>query len=288
MTKREVEELRFDLSSYLRATKMLLRKELTAMTFFSTSFLIGIMSTIANIALFYYLASFVGAYATPYLGEFGGSYAAFMIVGIVLNSFLTVALTSTYSAMCNGYFEGNLEFYMLSPIGIWVYVGSRALFEYVMATINVMLYFFIGIVVFGVAFNINILTAIVVILVSMVAVTGLGLIGASLFSLIEAKGYTNPVQWIVGLLVGLVSGVYFPISILPSWLRGISSLLPQTYALEAARLAFLKSIPLSDITVIYDITVLVAFSIVLVPIGIWLFKKGLERDQREGTLSLWT
>lgn len=288
MNQRQIEEMHFDLSAYLRATKMLLRKEFTVWTFFSTSFLIDILSMIANIALFYYLATFVEVYATPYLEEIGGSYAAFMIVGIVLNSFLNVSLTSAYNAMCDGYFGGHLEFYMLSPAGIWVYIGSKALFSYMRATLNVVLYLFFGIVVFGVHLHINVLTGIVVILASTIAVTGLGLIGASLFSLIEAKGYTNPVQWMVGLLVGLVSGVYFPTAILPNWLRSVSFLLPQTYALRVARLAFLSNGPLSNTEVLYDLTVLTLFCIILVPTGIWLFKKGLERDQKEGTLSLWT
>ena len=287
----DLEELHFDLASYLRATKIMLKRQFSVWTFFSVPFLLDIIGMLAEIAVFFYIANFVGQAASPYLIEFGVSYATFMIVGIALNSYLTIALTSMYNSLCDGYFGGGLEFYLSSPIGIWVYLSSSLLFSYFRATLRVVFYFLFGVFLFGITLNVNIFSSLLVMFLAITAVTGLGFIGASTFSLIEAKGYTNPVQWIVGMLVGIVSGVYIPLGLLEKqapWLLNLSYLLPQTYALRALRYTFLKGAPVTNPLVLNDIITLTFFIMILIPSGILLFKKGLEKDEREGTISVWT
>jgi Uma2 family endonuclease len=57
------------------------------------------------------------------------------------------------------------------------------------------------------------------------AVLGFGFLSAATFTLLNAKGWNGPISWIVGILQGLVTGVYFPITLLagrlhaPAWLR---------------------------------------------------------------------
>ncbi len=63
--------------SYLRATKIMLKRQFSVWTFFSVSFLLDIIGMLANIAMFFYIANFIGQAASPYLTEFGVSYAGF-------------------------------------------------------------------------------------------------------------------------------------------------------------------------------------------------------------------
>ncbi len=152
---------------------------------------------------------------------------------------------------------------------IWVYLGSSMLFSCFRATIRVVLYLLFGAFLFGVTLNVNILSSLLVMLLAIAAVTGLGFIGASTFSLIEAKGYINPVQWIVGMLVGIVSRVYSPLGLLEKqapWLLNLSNLLPQTYALRALRHKFLNGAPITNPIVLNDITTLTLFTIILFPL----------------------
>lgn len=287
----ELMELHFDLTSYLRATKIMLRRQFKVWTFFSVPFFLDIIGMLTEIAVFFYIGTFVGQAASPYLTEFEVGYTTFMIVGIALNSYLTVALTSVYTSLCDGYFGGGLEFYLSSPIGIWVYIGSSLLFNYFRATLRVIFYFLFGVFLFGVTLNLNVFSSLIVMFLGITAVTGLGLIGASTFSLKEAKGYTNPIQWIVGMLAGVVSGVYIPLGVLEkraSWLLNLSYMLPQTYALRALRHTFLNGTPVTNPVVLNDITTLAFFNMILVPVGLFLFKKGLEKDEKEGTISVWT
>ena len=59
----------------------------------------------------------------------------------------------------------------------------------------------------------------VVLILAVIALTGLGLAGASTFTLLNAKNWdSNPIGWLVGFGVTLLSGVYFPPTVLPEWL----------------------------------------------------------------------
>ena len=68
--------------------------------------------------------------------------------------------------------------------------------------------------------------AILVFFASVIGIAGLGLVSAGVV-LIAKQG--DPVALTIGLLTGLLSGVYYPPEVLPGWLRVISYLLATTY-----------------------------------------------------------
>jgi ABC-2 type transport system permease protein len=78
----------------------------------------------------------------------------------------------------------------------------------------------------------------------------------------------------------LVSGVYYPVEVLPAWLQRISALSPATYTLAACRKLVgvgdsattpqrLAGAPLSAVT--FELAVLLVMGAVLVPLGLWVF-----------------
>jgi hypothetical protein len=96
-------------------------------------------------------------------------------------------------------------------------VGS-VLFDYFISCIGITMYLTIGIFAFHLNLaNANYLSATMMLLLSAAAVSGIGLIAASTFTLLNCKQWGNPVTWIVSLLVGLLSGVYFPPKVLPAF-----------------------------------------------------------------------
>jgi len=123
------------------------------------------------------------------------------------------------------------------------------------------------------------------------------LMGASLIYFIDARGGQDPIRWIVGILVGLASGVYYPLSILPEWVQWLGCLIPHTYALDAARRAILggdfknPTIPVHRLfgltPLLTDILMLIAFSVVTVPLGWWMYDRGVRKAKTDGRLSRW-
>jgi hypothetical protein len=126
------------------------------------------------------------------------------------------------------------------------------------------------------------------------AVLGFGFMSAATFTLLNAKGWNDPIAWIVGILQGLVTGVYFPITVLPGWLHALALLLPQTYALDAARRLLLNSastpalLHVAHLSAVQSNLLALGVAALLLPcLGAGLFT-GLAKARNDGDLSRWT
>src|SRR2546423_14874878 len=88
-------------------------------------------------------------------------------------------------------------------------------------------------------------SAIVMLAVGTVAFMGLG-IASAVFPLIwTEKGLQ--MAYIVQAIVLLVSGVYYPTSVLPGWLQALSVISPATYVIEGMRRALLDGASLASL-----------------------------------------
>jgi ABC-2 type transport system permease protein len=80
-----------------------------------------------------------------------------------------------------------------------------------------------------------------------------------------------------------LSGVFYPVTVLPSWLRSVGGLLPLTPALDALRMALLGAA--SPRALWPTLGILGAFIAVLIPSGVGLFAHALRRARVEGSLA---
>ena len=70
----------------------------------------------------------------------------------------------------------------------------------------------------------------------------------------------------------VVSGVYYPVSVLPQWMQVISTISPATYALRGIRAAILEGATPADVW--GDIWPLLVIGVVAIPLGLWVFRRG--------------
>src|SRR6476469_7757365 len=82
----------------------------------------------------------------------------------------------------------------------------------------------------------NLPGVLVVLAVSTVAFVGLGLF-AAIFPVMSAERGAEATHIFQGSLL-LVSGVYYPIEVLPRWMQPLSAISPATYTLSACRRLF--------------------------------------------------
>src|SRR5438874_1063897 len=96
---------------------------------------------------------------------------------------------------------------------------------------------------------------------------------------VAAHDHRLTLTLVVGSLL-LVSGVYYPVEVLPAWIQPISALSPATYTLAACRRLVgvgdpattphrLAGAPLA--TVVPELVVLLVMGAALVPLGLWVF-----------------
>ena len=286
--------VKFELKGYSTSLRLRIALEnfknaIWGWTFFAINFLMSTIGMLFNSLIFFIMAEYVGPSASPMLAQYGGDYASYIILGIVFNTFLSVSLNSYYQAYAQGYWGSGFEIYATSPIGVSAFILGSVLFDYFISSIQIAMYMAIGIFAFNIDLaSANYLTAITVLLLSTAAVSGIGLIAASTFTLLNCKQWGNPVTWIVSLLVGLLSGVYFPPEILPTFVQNLSMSLPQTYAYEAARLAMLAGADLTHPIVQRNVKVIILQMLALLPIGIILYKMSLRKAEKDGALTRWS
>lgn len=137
----------------------------------------------------------------------------------------------------------------------------------------------------------NLVGVLVVVAVSTLAYVGLGLIAAVL-PVMSAERGAEATHIFQGSLL-LVSGVYYPIEVLPRWMQPLSAISPATYTLSACRKLFgvgmsgstqerLAGVPLSDVS--HELFVLTLMGVVLLPLGLWVFVKVEAWAKRTGKL----
>jgi ABC-2 type transport system permease protein len=80
----------------------------------------------------------------------------------------------------------------------------------------------------------------------------------------------------------LISGVYYPITVLPPWMQVLSHLSPATYVLDGVRGALIDSRPI--VAQGGNLAPLVVMAIVFIPLGLWAFGRAERYAKRTGKL----
>ncbi|OVE75420.1 hypothetical protein BVX98_07660 [bacterium F11] len=244
------------------------------------AFVLELASIFFNAATFYFVAKLFDTAAPPQLGAYGGHYFPFVLIGIAFSTYQAIGLTAFSQNLREEQYIGTLESIMVTPIRISTFLTGSALWDFAYATLEVMFYFVISFLVFGLTLpNANLISAFFSIILTLTTFMGLGILSAA-FILRFKRG--NPVTWLIATSSELLGGVYFPIEILPAWLKAISEWVPMTHALQALRLSLLSNANLAEIGI--HLLFLIGFTIVIWPIGIIAFSLSLQRSQADGSL----
>jgi ABC-2 type transport system permease protein len=126
----------------------------------------------------------------------------------------------------------------------------------------------------------NYWAALVVLAVCSISLVGFGVVAAVMPLLSPEKG--QQVTYIVSALLLLVSGVYYPVKVLPDWMQVIAQYSPVTYALEGSRAALQNGVGLSQLW--GSIWPLLVMGVVFVPMGLLIFHLGESYAKRTGKL----
>ena len=269
------------LPAALRKAWAFIRRDVQTQISYRLATLLRVLGIFFSVAAFFFVARVFGTAASPYLAEYGGNYFAFVLVGIAFAAYQSVGLYAFSQAIRSGQTEGTLEAMLATPTRLEMILGASALWSFVQASFQVLGYLLVGVLLFGAPLErANIGTALMVLLVALVAFSGLGILSASVI-LVTKRG--DPINLLFASLTTLLSGVYYPVDVLPAWLRTLSNLLPLTHALQGMRLALLEGAGL--IQVAPDLAMLGLFAVVVVPGGILAFRWALRKARADGSLT---
>jgi ABC-2 type transport system permease protein len=251
------------------------------------SYRVGFFSDLANLAaqmaLFFFVGELIDAGQLPTYGGAEVTYLEFVTLGIVLNVFVQVALSRTSEALRTEQMIGTLEALLTTPTATaTVQVGSAA-FDLVYMPIRTgILLLFMALVVGLDLHASGAMPALVLMLAFIPFVWGLGIsTAAAILTFRRGSGMMG----LGTLVLGLASGAFFPLSVLPAWVASVAEYNPLAIAIEGLRETLLGGTGWAGIA--DDLTVLIPISAVSVAIGSLLFRLALRRERRRGTLGLY-
>lgn len=247
---------------------------------YKLAFAISLSSIFFSTFSFFFLGKLLNGNNITGLDAYDGDFFAFVIIGIALSGYFTLGLSAFARALRQAQTTGTLEAMLMTPTHVSLVIVGSAVYSYAFTTFRVAVYLGLGLFLGLNLSNANFLGAIATLLISIVAFASIGIMAASIIMIVK-RG--DPVTAIFGSFANLISGVLYPIEVLPDWLIPVANLLPLTYALRAMRDALLNGASWSQLAP--NLLILAGFCVVLFPLSLMAFRYAVEWARREGTLT---
>jgi len=265
----------------LREIWLFFWRDLSIARTYRTVFVLEAIEALFGAAMFYYVARFVDTPALQNALPQGGSYFAFSLVGFIFLDYLNAALDTFDRGLEESRDTGTLEHLLITQTSLPVFVAGSAIYPFVATTLRIVIYVGWAAALFGFPLRAaNWLAVLAVLLVALLAFSGLGILSAS-YLLIFKRG--NPAKWFFLGVSSVAGGMLFPVSILPDWLQLVARLNPVTYALDAMRASLLGGANIGHLW--RPLAVLLLFAAVLLPLSMSVFAWALRRTKITGTLT---
>lgn len=211
------------------------------------------------------------------------SLTLYLLIGTSVWSYLSVTFDGITDMVTIERWEGTIEHTFMAPISRFTHMFGSCWY----AVVHGLLFTFIQLILVAAFFHLdlgqaNYLTAIFVLVLGSVSFIGLGIAASVLPLLFTERG--SQMSYIVKAVILLISGVYYPISILPGWMQPAARISPATYVLNGLRDALQHHAPIWSPTIWTSTWPLLISGLVSVPLGLWVFGIAERYAKRTGKL----
>jgi ABC-2 type transport system permease protein len=229
-----------------------------------------------TITLFYYISHLLTAKTI----HSPGGYFGFVIVGLVIVQILTISLGILPVTVRQELVSGTIERFLVSAHGPVNGILGTMVFPLINAIVTGALMLALATIVFGLPLAATAALAIPVALLGMFAFMPFAFLLVAL--VLAFKQISSATQFIIA-GIAIVGGLYFPIAVLPEWIRWASEVQPFTPSADLLR-HLLVGAPLANPAVV-DLLKLIGFIVVLFPAGFALLRMAIRYGQRTGTIA---
>ena len=207
----------------------------------------------------------------------------YLLIGTSVWSYLSVTFEGVTDLITIERWEGTIEHTFMAPISRFTHLIGSCWY----AIAHGMLFTFVQLLVVGSFFHLdlshtNYLTAIFMLLVGSISFVGFG-IGASVLPLLFTERGSQ-MSYIVRAILLLISGVYYPISVLPGWMQPLARISPATYVLNGLRAGIINGQVIWSGEIWSYTWPLIVTGLVSVPLGVYIFRIAERYAKRTGRL----
>jgi ABC-2 type transport system permease protein len=211
----------------------------------------------------------------------GRTLVLYLVIGTLVWRYLSIIFYWVTEVISIERWEGTIEYTLMAPVRRITHMAGQTLFSVIYSL------FFTGIILVVTVFlfnidmsNANIVGGTMMLLAGSLSFVGVGIMGSVLPLLFPERG-AQMTHVIIAMLL-LVSGVYYPIEVLPEFLQKLSVLSPATYVLDGSREALLLGT--STVELWQYIWPTLVMGVIAIPVGLWVFGQAERYAKRTGKL----
>ena len=205
----------------------------------------------------------------------------YLLIGALLWGYLSLVFMEAAFAIAWERWEGTIEYTFMAPIRRITHLMGICLFAIGYGLVRTFIVLLAAIAIFNLDFtHADIGGALVVLAASMVPLIGLAILTSVLPLLSPQKG--EQMSFAVQGFMLLVSGVYYPLTVLPFPLQAAGAISPLTYALAGMRNSLLDGASVKD--QLGTVGLLLAMGAILIPFAFAVFAWAERRAKKLGLL----
>jgi ABC-2 type transport system permease protein len=205
----------------------------------------------------------------------------FLLIGAVVWAYLGVVFEFLAETVAWERWEGTIEYTFMAPLSRAMHLAGSGVFAVLYGLVRASLLFAAVAVCFRLDLaEANYGAALAVLVVGSFSFFGIGLMTAVLPLISPEKGMQIGV--VAHGMILVVSGIYYPVEVLPGWMQALSTISPATYALDGIRDAILDGESLSAMG--DELWPMVVIGVVCIPLGLAVFGAGERYAKRNGKL----
>jgi ABC-2 type transport system permease protein len=205
-----------------------------------------------------------------------------LLIGAVIWAYLGIIFEVLTETVAWERWEGTIEYTFMAPLARPIHLAGMGVFAIAYAIVRAVLLFGVVAAFFSLQMpNANFAAALVVLGVGSISFVGIGMMTAVLPLISPEKGVQ--LGFIAQGVLLVVSGVYYPVDVLPGWMQALAVISPATYALDGIRAAILDGAGVGAVW--HDIWPLMVIGAVAVPLGLEVFRRGERYAKRHGKLT---
>ena len=202
-----------------------------------------------------------------------------LLIGAVIWSYLGIVFEFMTETVAWERWEGTIEYTFMAPLSRLVHLFGQGAFAVLYGLIRATILFFAVAAFIGIhAPQANYGAALALLALGSLSFIGVGIMTSVLPLISPEKG--AQLGFVCQGVMLVVSGVYYPVSVMPEWMQWIAKISPATYVLRGDRNSIVNGAGIAWA----DVWPLVIIAVLATPIGLAIFRVGERYAKRHGKL----
>ena len=211
----------------------------------------------------------------------GSFLVLYLVIGTLVWRYLSTVFYWITELISIERWEGTIEYTLMAPIRRLTHMAGQTFFAVIYGFVFTAVILGVTVLIFDISLSgANLWGGTIMLLSGCLSFVGISIMASPLPLLFPERG-AQMTHIIIALLL-LVSGVYYPVEVLPEILQKIAVFSPATYVLDGVRLSLLEGTRTLDLWPFIWPTLIMG--IVLIPAGLWVFEQAERYAKRKGKL----